>query len=467
VSALPAAILRACDDRSFLAEPLEFLERTRSRLGDLFVLREAAPLFSRDPDCAGVVVVFGADRLRTVLSDIEAFGMPVSAAHRLTLPANLVNLNRSLHSMRGQDHASHRRILARLLTPGELWQQEASLCAALERSVDGWRPDKAMGLLEAMRSLAEGLACSLSFGAQQRTGDRLLAQLQAYFLLRREASSPGPASPVSHAELVAAGEALDRSLRSYVRACRHAPSSARAGLFALLAGEAMTEDEIVAHRNVAYISSTEPIAVSLTWILLLLTQLPALRADLRREIRQISAAAVNFDRRRLLDHVVNEALRLLPPNAFMVRTTTRATSLAGVQLPAGSEVVLCPFLVHRDEAVFPRARSFLPLRWARANPSPFEYLPFGAGGHSCVGRAVALRLIKLALSHLLERFDIALADDQAVDWRLHILFLPRNEPLVYARPADAAIGLEAGELKGPVADLIDLGKTAGLTAESI
>lgn len=461
---LPATIPRASDDRNFLAEPLGFLEEARARVGDLFVLRDGAPLFSRSPDCAGVVVALGSDRQQTVLTDIASFGMPPSAAHHLKLPARLANLNRGLHSMRGQEHASRKRILSTILTPPRNGQSYAALRPVLKDAVSGWESARPFGLLSAMRSLAQRSSGHLLFATHRQGDDELTTRLTTYFHLRREASSPANAAqPGDMAKLLAAGNALDRSLRAYVRSCRRLPSKHDEGIFANLAkaefaaGEPMSEDEVIAHINVLHISSTEPVAVSLAWIMLILTQLPALQELLRRQVREGAPdeSMPALDRNRLLDRVINESLRLFPPNAFMVRTTMRPTSLNGADLPEGCEVVLCPLLVHRDPAKFADPSAFLPSRWERANPSPFDYFPFGGGGHACIGRAFALPLIKLVLSFLLEQFEFTLACDQAIDWRLHIMLMPRGDPLVLAQAPKTA-GRRTGKLTGPVAGLLNL-----------
>ncbi|HZX86064.1 MAG TPA: cytochrome P450 [Reyranella sp.] len=463
---LPATIPRAGDDRSFFAEPLGFLEEARARAGDLFVLRDGAPLFSRSPDCAGVVVALGSERQQTILTDIASFGMPPSAAHHLKLPARLANLNRSLHSMRGQEHSSRKRMLSTILTPPRNGPSYAALRPTLKDAVSGWKSKRPFGLLSAMRSLAQRSSSHLLFAAHRKGDDELTARLTAYFHLRREASSPAAsAQPGDMAKLLAAGNALDRSLRAYVRSCRRLPAKHDEGIFATLAraevaaGEPMSEDEVIAHINVLHISSTEPVAVSLAWIVLILTQLPGLQELLRRQIREDPGAPDEgvpaFDRNRLLDRVINESLRLFPPNAFMVRTTMRPTSLNGVDLPKGCEVVLCPLLAHRDPAKFPDPGAFLPSRWQRATPSPFDYFPFGGGGHACIGRAFALPLIKLVLSFLLERFELTLDGDQAIDWRLHIMLMPRSDPLVLAQ-SPKTTGGRPGTLAGPVAGLLDL-----------
>ncbi|HEU4390014.1 MAG TPA: cytochrome P450, partial [Blastocatellia bacterium] len=235
---------------------------------------------------------------------------------------------------------------------------------------------------------------------------------------------------------------------------------ARLAVVASESGEQISENEMVAHSNVLFMSSTEPIGVSLTWVLLVLSQLPDLRRDLRHELDQASrvksaSQAIPPIRLPLLDSVINETLRILPPNAFMVRVTRRKVSLDGLLLPERCELVLCPFIAHRDAGRFPRPNEFLPSRWTEARPSPFEYFPFGAGGHACVGRQLAMYMIKSALALLMPRYELVLAGDQEIDWRLHIQFMPKDDPLVTVRaPGDVTAG--AGKLLGPIRDLLML-----------
>ncbi len=72
-------------------------------------------------------------------------------------------------------------------------------------------------------------------------------------------------------------------------------------------------------------------------------------------------------------------------------------------------------------------------------------------------------LIRMALSFLVDRFDVTLAGDRAIDWRLHILFLPRNDPAVLARLAGTTTAAPAGTLGGPVARLVELADISSLT----
>ncbi len=468
MSLLPTSLPRATNFQHFNAEPLEFLARARSIHGNLFAIRDAGPVFSRASDCTGVIAVFGAEHQRAVFSDMESFGMPASAAQHLNLSQNLINLNRGLHSMRADQHAIQKRLLMGMLNKSSIEAHHGLVWTALVDFAKGWSAGTRVGLLGQMRELMLQASSRVLFGDRHADSSRLALLLQTYFQLRREASAPANlAGKESLEQLVTVGNSLDTALRMYVRECRRSPGSSFGGLLARLSTleleqRPLSEDEVVGHSNVLFVSSTEPMAVALTWILLILSQLPAVRNELRKELGAVLGidpfpTAGQLGRLALLDCVINESLRLLPPNAFMVRITTQPTSLNGVQLPACCEVVLCPFLAHRDSETFQRPNDFLPARWNEVPPSPFEYFPFGAGGHSCIGRGLATYLIKTALAFLLPRYDLVLANDQDVDWRVHIMFTPRRDPVVTIQSLDGSTRVKAGKLGGPVGKLLNFG----------
>ncbi|MCS6474517.1 cytochrome P450, partial [Burkholderia thailandensis] len=97
MNGLPLSLPRVDSTDSLFADPLAFLARARAQCGDVFVLREHGPIFSRASDCSGVIAVFGEHRLRQVFTETDTFALPMSAAAKMALPKNLVNLNRGLH----------------------------------------------------------------------------------------------------------------------------------------------------------------------------------------------------------------------------------------------------------------------------------------------------------------------------------------------------------------------------------
>ncbi|MFN7573073.1 MAG: cytochrome P450 [Betaproteobacteria bacterium] len=423
----------------FRANPLAWLARARRERGRVFALRTGGAVFSRLADCRAVVAAFGADAVRQVLTDGETFVLPASAAGALALPPRLARLNRSLHSMAEPEHGRHKRALGALL--GATAVDVPAMHRALERATRQWPPHRPQPLLARMRELSLTLAQCVLLSPQ--ADPSLAPLLHEYFLLRRDAASTAAVGgAASRAPLLAAGQRLDRMLRRHLR-----NDGVAGGVLGRLrcpqamADLALSEDEAVGHANILFVSATEPIAVALTWTLLLLSQRPDLWCALRDDVSA-------------LDRVLLESLRLLPPNGFMVRLTTRPVRLGGLSLPAHAEVILCPVLSHREDGVFDRPEVFLPQRWRGPAPTPFEYFPFGAGGHACIGRSLGMDLLRAALGFMVRRFDTVLDADQAIDWRLHVMFMPRAEITARFEPVGAAT--DGGRWAGPVAGLVNL-----------
>jgi cytochrome P450 len=150
------------------------------------------------------------------------------------------------------------------------------------------RCDGEVFLLNEMRRLVLHVSGNVLFGDK---GLELARYIQVYFEQRRHLSDGGQAALASRRELVRTGIQIDRKLRARLAQLRSEVRISEVWdpcLLALLS-EAniqntsdLTDDELIAHGNVLFMSSSEPIAVSLTWTLLLLSQ----RDDLRRAIRK-------------------------------------------------------------------------------------------------------------------------------------------------------------------------------------
>ena len=443
MSRIDASIPRAQETSELFDDPFSFLARARASLGDAFVIREDKALFSRAEDCAGVLAVFGAANHQSVLTDADVFRQPISAAQHISLPENLVNLNQGLHSMRGEQHDRHQRLLMNVLSERSNEGRQQIVHAGLEKFVQGWQYDQQVPLLEEMRRLTLELSTRLLFGEEYEQSAALAALAAQYFHARRAVAStfksPGK---TTRAKLIALGTSLDESLRRYIDWSRQKTTGD--GLLRTLTSLEFSDDQIVAHGNVLFMSSLEPTAITLTWALLILSQLPELRRRLREDHEQ-----------KLLDGVINETLRLFTPNALMTRLTTQSTRLNSFPIPESCEILFSPFLAHREPKPFPRPNQFMLERWQGPKPSPFVYFPFGGGAHFCAGRSLATHMIKTSLAFLLRRFDLVLSFDQEVDWKIDIVLLPENDPLMsIGRPESTS--MSGGRLIGPVSKLIDL-----------
>ncbi len=115
--------------------------------------------------------------------------------------------------------------------------------------------------------------------------------------------------------------------------------------------------------------------------------------------------------------VIDEAMRLHPPAWLITRSTTADMELGGSHVPAGSLVILSPWIVHRHPSVWDSPEEFRPDRFlstasgsgGRAGaPGPRSaYIPFGAGPRMCIGRDFAYAEAVLSLAMICRAVRLA------------------------------------------------------------
>src|SRR5271154_5815332 len=100
------------------------------------------------------------------------------------------------------------------------------------------------------------------------------------------------------------------------------------------------------------------------------------------------------------DAIVEEAVRLASPSAAVFRQVTRDTTLDGVAVPAGAQLVVSLLSANRDESVFPDPDRFLPDR-----PPVQRHIAFGQGVHACIGNGLARMEARQAVRALARHAD--------------------------------------------------------------
>jgi cytochrome P450 len=109
--------------------------------------------------------------------------------------------------------------------------------------------------------------------------------------------------------------------------------------------------------------------------------------------------------------LIAESMRLYPPAWTIGRRVVQDYTIAGVRLPAGSLVVVSPYVMHRDARYFPDPAHFDPERWTReavAGRPRFSYFPFSAGPRGCLGEHLAWMQMLLVLATIAQRWWLRL-----------------------------------------------------------
>ncbi|MEU9252075.1 cytochrome P450 [Streptomyces sp. NPDC048270] len=147
------------------------------------------------------------------------------------------------------------------------------------------------------------------------------------------------------------------------------------------------------------VAGHETTASTLTWLHLLLDRDPGARE------RALAAGGEGSPgRRQAVQALVHETLRLYPSAWILPRCATEDDVLAGYRIEAGTDVLVCPYLTHRDPGLWADPERFDPERFTvpgRRPAHPGSYFPFGMGARACLGLRFALRESAVLLEHLL------------------------------------------------------------------
>ena len=154
------------------------------------------------------------------------------------------------------------------------------------------------------------------------------------------------------------------------------------------------------------------------WTLIELLRNPDEMAAVVAELDELYAdgAEVSYQALRSmprLEGAIKEALRLHPPLILLLRVANIDLDVAGVHIPAGKMVGASPWVSNRLPEAFGDGDAFRPGRYledpAADIANPWNWIPFGAGRHRCVGAAFAMMQLKAIFSVLLKdwRFEAA------------------------------------------------------------
>jgi cytochrome P450 len=198
-------------------------------------------------------------------------------------------------------------------------------------------------------------------------------------------------------------------------------------------GDAMSERELIDEVMTLVVAGHETTASGLNWTWYLLSQHPEVDAKLHAELM---AAPVDeapglgqMEALAYTHQVIDEALRLYPPGWLLSRRTIEADTLGGYTIPAGTSVMLSPYLLHRHPQYWKEPDAFRPERFApehEAERPRFAYMPFAAGPRHCIGESLALYEMLMHLYKVARRYRLTYVADRPIELEAQINLRTRH-----------------------------------------
>ena len=251
--------------------------------------------------------------------------------------------------------------------------------------------------------------------------------------------------------------ALDKVVLSLIDQRRREGADRGDLLSALLAardedtGEGLDDRQLRDEVMTLLLAGHETTAMALSWTFYLLSLHPGARRTLEGELDAALAAGAtprleDLPRLRTTRMVLDESLRLYPPAWVITRSADGPDQLGGFAIPAGSAVLLSPYVTQHDPALWDDPEGFDPERFAPAQEEGnagahasaheavhevvagarprYAYFPFGGGPHLCIGAGFAIMEATIVLATVARRLRLDLEPGRPV----------AIDPLVTLRP---------------------------------
>jgi len=381
--------------------------------------------------------------------------------------SSLRRLWTGLVSINGELHRQHRRMMMPSFHKKKVESYRDAMVACIGRMLSTWKPGEVRDIFLEMRQVTLFIVTQVLFGLEDDRETLRMGLLMADWLDRYTSPAvhllpyDGPGLPFRR--LLEVSERGEAAIRGLIARKREQGADGDDVLSMLLhardeEGGSMSDAELVGQTNILFVAGHETTTTSLTWTLFLIDQHPEVHAalveELERELKGAPPTLEQLERLPLLDRVVKESLRLLPPVPTAFRTSNAPFEMGGHRFAAETRLYYSPYITHRLPDLYPEPNRFLPERWLKAEPPVYGYLPFSNGPRRCIGATLALLEMKLMLSMLLPRFRLSLPPGARVDPEVRATLRPKGGLPMRIHPQDKRF--ERPEVRGGIHGLVAL-----------
>ncbi|OHV06451.1 cytochrome P450 [Mycobacterium talmoniae] len=361
----------------------------------LHALRDRCPV-TKEPH-HGVTMVTGWEEACEVAGNAEVFsscisvtgpfpGFPVPLEgddvsdlieqHRAELP-----FSDQLPTLDPPTHTDHRALLMRLITPKRLKENEDAMWVLADRVLDTFLPPGEGEFIKGFAGPFTLLVIADLLGVPEEDRDGFVKGIHHH---AGGGVGSTDAESLAHSPL----EFLYGIFADYISDRRREP---RDDVLSGLAAATFPDGSIPDVTDVARVATNVFSAGQETTVRLLGAALQVIgeRPDIQRRLREDRSLIPNF---------IEEALRIESPVKGDFRLSRVKTTVGGVEIPAGTTLMVCNAAANRDPRRFDDPDTFDP---ARKNAR--QHITFGRGIHSCPGAPLARAETRVAIERLLDR----------------------------------------------------------------
>jgi len=365
--------------------------------------------------------------LLTHPADIEQ----VLVADFKTLPKGLkadpqgvlqVLLGEGLLTADGQEWIRRRRIARPAFARENMAGQAVQIAGVMERHFACWRDGETRDLHRDMTHLAVCVIGDVFLGVDIRPAFEEINQAVEVAMkehsarLLRPIWLPGRVPTPGKMRFRKAMHRFERVIREIIAERQTREHGGEDLLSVWLWGrppEAGLPDETRVRDEIAtlFLAGHDTTALALSWTLHLLSQNPQTERQLIEQLEAVLGGRPpglgDLSQLPYLESVLQEALRLYPSSWGFSRICHEDYEVGGYRIPAGTSILMSPWVTQRDPRFFEDPEAFRPERWQdglAARLPRFAYFPFGGGPRGCIGYAFGMMEAALILGFMAQRF---------------------------------------------------------------
>ncbi len=172
-------------------------------------------------------------------------------------------------------------------------------------------------------------------------------------------------------------------------------------------------DEVVT----VIVAGNETTAGTMNWTWYLLSQHPEAEQRVHAEVDALPDGDPTFadlEQLPFTKRVLNETLRLYPPVWLFSRKAIADDQLGDYHIPAGADILISPYYLHRNEDYWEDPERFDPDRFLDERlpaANKFAFIPFSAGPRRCIGDQFAMIEMQMHFANMTRRFKLRYIPD--------------------------------------------------------
>jgi cytochrome P450 len=333
-------------------------------------------------------------------------------------------LGNGLATISGKEHHDTRRILQ----PAFHHQQVASyaeIMTSTAAEVAGrWREGEQVRVDQAMNELTAQVVNNILFASDHGIAaadaiQRRLPEVMKGMLTRTLIPGPWQKLPLpANIRYERALKTMHSSIDDAIAAYRAEGLEQDDMLSTFLAlrdddGEPMSDQWIHDQVITVAVGGIETTSAALAWCLHQIAAHPEMEQRVHAELDEVLGGRTpeyaDLTKLTYTGKIVLEVLRMHAIAVYM-RRTIDVTQLGDFELPAGAEIIISPYALHRNPRWFPNPGVFDPERWGSEQTRSLPrgaYIPFSAGSSKCIADNFAVLEVTLALAVICSRWRLS------------------------------------------------------------